>query len=334
MTCKTLNLATLISLALTAAPRPADACHPPMCADQIVRPGPGMTMPANAPAILLYPRVSWGMPPAQLEVLLEKETAAGMEVLSTSVTPRQDGSYEVAPTGGFEPNTNYLLTVPDYCEGSGKLDTSALQHKFSTATSAPLPQQLGTVQLGKQETGQLTVATVSGMCESETLSAQANVSVALAAEAKPWSSLLVYEARVDSKPFSFSSSLAWDLGPFIGHATKVYAVCSCDDPGVLPGVSPGKHQVTFRATVPGADLVLETPALGVRLDCPVSNDDLPGPDGGLPPPASDGGPPPPGSDGGLGNDTVERSGCSVTGSGGSELALVLLPLLLLRRRRP
>jgi uncharacterized protein (TIGR03382 family) len=99
------------------------------------------------------------------------------------------------------------------------------------------------------------------------------------------------------------------MDPLEGDFAFVYRICESDFPEALGGVDGGVHAVSIRATLPGSDLSLTTPAVTFQLECPGEPLD-PNPDAVT--------------------DTVD-GGCSTTAA--TSPWLVLLVGFGLRRRR-
>ena len=320
--------ASIVALAAAlGAAHPAAACHPPKCAGSY--PLPRTTVPANGSHLVIYPRVDRGMPPATLDVELRKSGASEAVPVTVS-SMRKDGSFLITPGQELEPGASYELRVADNCEGTGKADSSAVLHKLTVTAKAALPTELGTIIVDQFDRGQLTVATVSGMCDTTIAAAWARARLSLHPEAKPWASMFRYELLVNGKPWRFHENLAWDVDPRAFASERVYTICKSADPGALAGLPEGQSTLQFRATIPGTSLSLISKPITMSLFCAgVPTDDLPGPDGGV------------GSwdFGSCGDasvapqDPMAARGCSLGGApsaGGAACCVVLLGLALLR----
>lgn len=122
--------------------------------------------------------------------------------------------------------------------------------------------------------GPLTVATGIGACSLEIEAHQIELKVELAEGAKPWRDALHFTTMVDGERWSASDSINGGNAPgvsWVGRAQdKVYLTCldeSIPDGHTISGLSAGRHQIVFQASLPGADIVLVTDPVTIELSC-------------------------------------------------------------------
>lgn len=240
----------------------------------------GEAMPSSAAAL------EWAYPLHMLPttgVRLERvdvATEAWVDV-PVDVTAGGIGVATIRPRDGFLADTRYRITTPG-SECPARVSGAA--QAFRTAGPAPLPTTLGalTATAPAQANVQQRMF-VGGSCGYQASAMTSLVSVALSAEAAPWSSMLSYEVRVDGEPFvglvqwgypvvspplggtHAGRGLAY-LAVICGPSTDPYTAGDPVSPG--DGLAEGEHEVVFRARVVGTTTVVETAPVRVTLRCP------------------------------------------------------------------
>jgi hypothetical protein len=199
------------------------------------------------------------------------------DVVSDSVRER----VLLRPRAPFVASTRYRLSTGMQCP----LSSTATSREFRTAaTSSPLPTTLGTLQAGAPESANIQHGGFQGgICAYSANARVAMVTVNLGAEAMPWSSLLVYEARVDGMPYvgqvAFGSPMTRPQPGSTHHGRGRALLATICGPSTNPlhaghpvdrtqGLSEGDHTVVFRARIAGTDTVVETAPVTVTLRCP------------------------------------------------------------------
>lgn len=278
--------------AVLVAHERAEACSPPPCWAGYVTPATGTTVPASIPALYWQPMDdNQGGGNDIQKVTLQTVAQPPVDVPFTAMAVSGSDAFLIVPAAPLAEGTTYTLGDANTCSSLPEYP-AAPSSVFLVSASAPLPGTLGTVTVTDQEVAALTVPTSSGSCTSEVMADRAQLSLELSADAMPWRDALHVETLIDNQ--------VWD------SRTLAYRVCSSDDPGAATGLAAGTHQLAMRATLPGTDLVMTTPAVSFRLECPGEDD----PQGGM---------------GGA------NGGCSTT-SGAAWLVLAALGFVRRRRR--
>ena len=312
-----LGLSLASGLAMIGADvRTAEACSPPQCWPGFFTPGNATTVPANLAAFHWRPMQSFSVDtndPTKVSLA----TAAGTPVpITGSALPNGDWVFTIdAP---LAEGTTYALRDLNVCAGD-QIGPTAM---FAAAAAAPLPTELGTLAETEHLLGGLEVGTSSGSCSIGVEADQALIDLALAPSAVPWRDVLMFETLVDDLIWRPSSSINSSLPPgtsWGGRATdRVYSTCSSPDPSASPGLAVGPHEVTMRATLPGATTPVTATSLTVELSCanvpPDECSDALVPHGGC-------------------DDGDDHGGCNTGGTTGL-LGLALVGLVMgLRKRR-
>lgn len=170
----------------------------------------------------------------------------------------------------------YRFVDPGACAGpTGQTGFTA---EFVVDGHADLPLDLGTLLVEQEAEGAVQVE-ASAQCSVGVPSAFADLRVSLSEGARPWAALLLYRTLVDGvewRPKDFAPRELPVGGSWRGRGSDtVFAPC-----GELPsgaaqyGLTQGVHIVVMQATLPGANLLLETDPVQVDLTCtqtPVSD---------------------------------------------------------------
>lgn len=262
----------------------ADACTPPLaCAGTEVFPL-GETIPSNATGLEWW-WASWErMTPDTAPLRLERYDEGAMTWQQVEHDVVGDGARErvlLRPRAPLVASTRYRLSTGMLCP----LSPGAPSREFRTAaTASPLPTTLGTLQATSPESANIQHGGFQGgICAYSANATVAMVTVNLAAEAMPWSAMLVYEARVDGTPYvgqvAFGSPLTRPQPGATHHGRGRALLATVCGPSTNPlhaghpvdrtqGLSEGDHTVVFRARIAGTDTVVETAPVTVTLRCP------------------------------------------------------------------
>jgi hypothetical protein len=262
-------IAALIAMSLLVTfvtPRSASACSGGGCAPGYFVPGNGATIPENAPALLWGTPTNFSRSASVLpELKFQRVDAAEVTDVNFQLELEQVAGVQRILPEALVAGARYRLEV------SGDCATPAVE--FKVAAVAPLPADLGTVTLSTAHSGDVTVATGTGSCDTQLPAAMIDVNVRLSREAKPWAALLQYTTRVDDKVWSPSWSLGGDPYGFQGAQNLLFVECpkgdpDAGDPGAYhQGLKPGAHRVRIEAVLPGMDGVLKTPTQNAQLSC-------------------------------------------------------------------
>ncbi len=253
--------------------RTAHACSPPFCRGGEFFPAGG-TVPSNLQAFLWVPETDpWGPQVSATDAALRRVTTSGDLDVPFDLVPGTDRyHYWIRPTGPLVPNATYRLLGAAPCAGTGVLDETATSVTFSTAEPAPLPASLGALQIEPpQGPGSLQIATYSGSCSTTVFAGQVWLDFVPSEAARPWADALLLTTYVDGQLWSSCASLVdcGDLtrGPRGRGRDVVYTICRSDDPDAFPGVTPGTHEVQFRASIPGDIAFYESDTATIVATC-------------------------------------------------------------------
>lgn len=251
---------TLTAAAATVGAQPVHACSPVRCSPGEFTPYSDAEIPANAPALAWKLPVFWqddtqtGSPLPQPEAELTRIDGAP-EVVSITLQMAATDTVWILPEH-LEANARYRLAMKAPTTGDDACVTPAVE--FTTGKEAPLPRKLGTAVVSDTEQTDIQASTSSGQCFAPLPAATAKTSLAAAAEAKPWLSLLLFETWVDQKHWE----PLWDGDKYIpaeGH-DLVFKDCpdrmpkdgSSLDPLINhSGVNAGPHKLVIAAVLPG-----------------------------------------------------------------------------------
>lgn len=300
-------LATATSgLALT--PSTADACGAPACWPGAFTPAEGASVPANVPGFFWRPQSGYLDEEPDPQQVTLAATNAPEPPIPLTATELGGGDWLLVPDQPLSPGVSYTLVDHNVC-GLGSAGPAST---FEVGPEAALPTSLPAPQITDHAPGALQVSTISGSCSADVLADQVTIELPLDAAALPWRDLLHFETRIDGAVWRASAAANLPVTPgesWAGRARdRVYTVCAGEDPYASGGLAPGTHEVTIRVTLPGTELVLDSPPATFVLDC----EGLGNPDD----PTNPGDP--------------DEGGCSAGGQGS---LLAALALATLRRRK-
>ena len=242
--------------------RPADsqACTPPYCWGGFFLPGSGQ-VPANVVAIKWWPYYKSWLAPIVDESNVTILQVSGSEELPVPFTieDNDDRTYLLRLDEDLVPGSEYILRCDDQYREEEPIET-----RFTAYAPAALPSEIGTLQVSDPRIEVITVATISGSCDTDITAAVVDIELQHADSAIPWINVLDYETLVDGERWAASASLAgspdWAPGgSWMGRGgDRIYVLCAADDSGAQPGVEEGDHTVQMEATMPGRDEVLRT----------------------------------------------------------------------------
>ncbi|MEM9116081.1 MAG: hypothetical protein AAGD10_21225 [Myxococcota bacterium] len=140
------------------------------------------------------------------------------------------------------PNRTYVVEV-----ASQALSQPA-SYTFRTVEAAPLPSELGFVELSDQQSR----TSEGSTCGPGGRSVWIPMSLRLSPSADPWRDALVVRFFVDDQPVpdtDFGDSLAWSFGRRLGKELQRDAFLACGD---FPGLDPSISNIQVGARIPGA----------------------------------------------------------------------------------
>jgi MYXO-CTERM domain-containing protein len=264
--------------------RVADACSAPACWLGSVTPGGIAEVPANLPGIFWQPYSDLQEQHPRPDESTPTLTADTDPSESLSLTVKKEGdAYTIVPEGSLVPGAKYTLTLGKSCylwsfgsEISDDPETVALH----VTEEAPLPTSLGVVQAKRRGVGRIELkGGPSGLCTTTVDAGRVSVVLSLSDEAEPWKDSLRYEMLVDGEVGGYEVPIYGAEGPppsWLGDRSDLLLTL-CDDSAPINShrslSEPGDHAVRFRASLPGTDIVLETPEISVTLDCQAETPD-------------------------------------------------------------
>jgi hypothetical protein len=249
------------------APRPANACSPPVCWPAAFVPGHGGRVPANVPGLYWRPMSGYGANVEEENVVLEDVAAPGVSIALTE-QELENGDYLLVPETPLVAGHQYRLTDRNECMGTMERGPEVV---FAVGPAAPLPSSLGELSASAEEVVNKDLATASGSCFAEARIAQTEIALVPEAAAAPWVDVLHFETMVDGRPWHYYSSIGAMPAPGTspdGRARdRVFVVCASKDPWIGNGLAEGTHTVTMRATLPGTAQVISSSSVEVKLSC-------------------------------------------------------------------
>jgi hypothetical protein len=189
--------------------------------------------------------------------------------VSFSFMKQPSGGYVIRLDAPLEPGASYRVEGTSFC-WMGPTQPVILR----AGPVAALPTSLGNLAASTPTLRKLTVATYAGSCIVDISAAAADISIALASDAKPWENALLYSTLVDGQPWRPTGSLAGfsTLGSsWVGRARDlVYSPCHSMDGGQLlltTDLPQGRHTVQMVATLPGSSWGARSDTVEVDLEC-------------------------------------------------------------------
>lgn len=246
----------------------------------VILPRSGATLPANVPAFLWVGPELHGPPSefaldrlddgSQVSVSIDVEPFD--ETLAPVDLPRSFGVswFLVVPQEELQPGNRYQLSVTH--------NTETLAAFWTIMEPVPLPETLGTLEVGQGQQTDLQLISYRGGCLATEPASWVDMRVAYTAEADAWQGTMFFNTEANGAPWTPDTNLCHPLrteswvGPGVD---RVLAVCRPIEPGErLLSLGEGVHEVKLRAWLPGTDIVLETNPAEVQLTCdaPVGED--------------------------------------------------------------
>lgn len=256
----------LLLLATFLVGRDALPCSPSFCEPAKVFPMEGSTVPANLPAVVVFPW-EFGDLPSGFRWVDSTETAVEF------TEERSQGYILLKPTTPLTTGETYTVS---FKQGCPNLYPSSASTTFSTGPEADIPSEPPTLALESVAMSSVSTADGRGDCTEFIPAAVARLAISIPGEdAHPFLATAVVQTFVDgefwarSQPGDALSNHQWRGMPFGEWKPPrvVFAGCPPLD-GVYPGLEQGAHQVTASLVVPGQDPdVLASEPLQVILYC-------------------------------------------------------------------
>ena len=253
----------------------ASACDRGFCGSfGFALPLDGAQLPANAPALLWTPIANRGeFSPTELNLMRVDggevvEVDVSLEVFDAPLAQRFFDHLAVLPATALVEGGTYLLETPSTV-GCGE-DEVPVAPTFRVGPPAELPASLGSICFEALGEADLRLAQ-DASCFHDQQTIYADVGLVLDEAAEPWADLLVFETIVNGElwlPADISGEIYQTGGSWVGRGVdRVFAICNERPYSEHSFLLPGAHELSFRATVPGSDLVLETPPVRLEIVC-------------------------------------------------------------------
>jgi MYXO-CTERM domain-containing protein len=274
---RTVSIAVAAGVALAWQPRPTEACSPPSCQQGFIVPATDSTVPANIPALYwrsLFASMNMAGDPTGLTLATTSDPGTHLPFTTMVIPPTSPYPYRtdalVIPDQPLAEGTSYVLSDANACDD--RFPVQAPMSTFHVGPAAPLPTELGTLTIGTSDAAELELATISGACTAPVQTVTAPVTLTLAMEAMPWRDALHLETYVDGVKWYQGNTVGQPMPPGSNGKGRgldlVFTICHRDDLYTYEGLTPGVHLITMRATLPGSNLMVETPPASVQLECP------------------------------------------------------------------
>lgn len=262
---------------LVAAPPAAEACScAGQCCGQVWVTPQGDRIPSNVPGFSWWPGPSIeagcspSAPATADDVRLFHLTPGGELPVPLALTADGTG-YLARPMEALAVGGRYRFVGGSLCTGTERFGSSARPVTFEVGSPVPVPTSLGTIAVAAPRVGALLVRSLRGSCAAEVTAVSAEVTLQLSPAAQAWAPMFLYETLVDGTPWAHVRSLCdrSERGASVYGRGRdvVYAVCESDDATVDRALSPGRHTVRFRATLPGSPTPIESEPVEVDLSC-------------------------------------------------------------------
>jgi hypothetical protein len=238
----------LFALMCMAEPSPAEACTL-RCGNPFAPLGT-IGAPAHLPANGVFVGVMSVSTAPLSEVTLERTRAGVTE------TRLLGASYRGGVIPDVAPGDRLVLSTITGC--SGGVSTTVID----VTEAAPLPTQLGVLEVEASRLAEVAVWDNGGACTSDLASAVAPYTVTLDSSAEPWADALVQSARVDDAPW-------WGREDALVAPRFVFAACEAplESQVGLESVSVGAHRLRVDAQLRGFDLTLSSNEEMFSLEC-------------------------------------------------------------------
>lgn len=182
------------------------------------------------------------------------------------------GLWLVRAAGGFEAGRTYALTTRRVTSSGETFGEP--QRLVIETTKHPIRPRDRTARLRvrKSSEDRVQVATYAGSCFEAPLAVQVEIEMELPTEVEPFRDQLYYETTIEgSEPWTPTRNLCAAVVPgvsWVGSARdRIYVLCEEGRPIRGPSLAEGTHRVSMRASLPGTDFEITTPAETIELRC-------------------------------------------------------------------
>lgn len=241
-------IGSLFALLLLSEPSSAEACSP-RCGNPFAPLGT-MEAPAHLPANGVFVGVMTVSTGHSSEITLVRMRAGETE------TRLLGASYRGGLIPDVLPGDRLVLSTTTGCSG-GESTTV-----IDVTEEAPLPTQLGVLEVEASRLAEVAVWDNRGGCTSDLASAAAPYTLTLDPSVEPWADALVQSPNVDDAPW-------W--GPEDATVAPRFVFAACEEPlesqvGVQ-GASVGAHRLRIDAQLRGFEFTLSSNEEMFSLDC-------------------------------------------------------------------
>jgi hypothetical protein len=251
-----------LTIAFVMAAAPALAL-PPLSNCVHVSPGPGDSVPANAPALVTVRVVGGPVTSASVieRVSLRVFGPGGEVALAESADPfTASGSPPgvlVRPASPVTPG-QYRLQYQELCAGGMRIAP------FTVTDPAPLPTSLGSLSLADQR--------LARACPPSRHALEiATVKLAVAPEVRPFLPVMALHGSFDGVPVDArhpGSPFSHAYGEVERDGTTFFFAAACRDAVDARYFAPGRHEIVFQAQIAGATASLAPARITLDFTCP------------------------------------------------------------------
>jgi hypothetical protein len=252
-----------LTLAFVVAAATPSLALPPVQDCVHVSPGPGDSVPANAPALLTVKVVSGPATsgPVIDRISLRVFGPGGEVALEESpdpfTTPGSPPAVLVRPASPVTPG-QYRLQYQALCAAGTRMAS------FTVTDPVPLPTSLGSLSLADQR--------LSRACPPSRHALEiATVKLAIAPEMRPFLPVMVLHGSFDGVPVDArhpGSPFSHAYGELERDETNFFFAAGCRDAGDARYFAPGKHEIVFQAQIAGATASPTPARITLDFTCP------------------------------------------------------------------
>lgn len=260
------RLFAIFACAVWVAPTRASACAGGFCGPNQVAPATGVTVPANAPALVVVSRDGTGTG-GSLAAGLLLEDASGVRVPLTPASGASPDPNVFAFGTPLVEGQTYRLSIPaTSCDGTlqGPSETT-----FETGPPVALPSSIGAAAATASHIEQRDIFTQSGSCTAPATIAVTTITVTPTPELDAYLGVTNVSMTVDGVG---NGGMYYGTGaPGKPVQLELTTTCHSNDKAISPGIGTGTHHVSISATIAGAMTEPPPLELDVTLDCSESS---------------------------------------------------------------
>lgn len=242
-------IGSLFALMLVMEPASAEACSP-LCGNPFA-PAGTLEAPAHLPVNGVYVGVTSVSSGPSSEITLVRTRGGERE------TRTLDASFRGGLIPDVLPGDRLVLSMTTGCSGGVIVSTV-----IDVTEEAPLPTQLGVLEVETSRLADVAVWDNRGGCTSNLASAAAPYTLTLDPSIEPWVDALVQSPKVDDAPW-------WGTDDATVAPRFVFAACEepLESQTGLRAASVGAHRLRIDAELRGLDHTLSSNEEMFSLDC-------------------------------------------------------------------